>query len=167
MEERDENLRTEYAAVASYYGTVITFRFTTVGFFLAAAALIINSNMTIGTTFLLLVFSIGAWIIELRNRAIFRALLDRAIEIEYDWGFKDDNQFKPFFRRMIRISIWEEMRQKTGKDPCEKFAPDKVKVFIWEFCPPYKLITHSFGLDLIYGVVLLFALLKELELIFT
>ena len=167
METNFDNLRTEYSALANYYGTVITFRFTTVGFFLAAAALIINSHMTIGTAFLLFVFSIGAWIIELRNRAIFRALLDRAIEIEQEWGFKDDYQFKPFFRRMIRISIWEEIRQKTGKDPCEKFAPDKVKVFIWELCPPYKLITHSFGLDLIYGVVFLFSFVKVLKFIFT
>lgn len=156
-DQRADNLRTEYSALVAYYSSLITFRFTTVGFFLAAAALIVQV-LGKGTALLLLLLTVGAWVIELRNRAIFRALLDRAVQIEEDWQHQGRDQFSPLFRRMVRIGLSDELRASSPEIP--KFLPDKVKIFCWEWRPSENWVSHSFGLDLIYGAVLVFALAK-------
>lgn len=169
MKERPENLRTEYSALTSYYETVITFRFTTVGFFLAATGLIVQSGMTYDKTILLLVLTLGAWIVEIRNRTIFSAILDRATQIEEDWDFQGGDQFTPLFRRMIRIGLWKKIKKKKqkSKDPrpmISKFPWSKIKFFVLSLPCPEEVLTHSLWLDLIYGGVLLFTIRKTWQL---
>jgi hypothetical protein len=62
-------------ALSAYFGTVTTFRFTTASFFLAAVALVLRiEDLERHHYLLLLMLSLGAWIVELRNRSLSRNL---------------------------------------------------------------------------------------------
>jgi hypothetical protein len=64
--DRGEFLRTEYTVLSQYFGTVITFRFTTASFFLAAVALVLQiEDLEWHHYLLLLMLSLGIWIVEL------------------------------------------------------------------------------------------------------
>lgn len=162
--ERLENLRAEYAALTSYFTAVITFRFTIVGFFFAAAGLIIQAGLTRSTVVVLFLLGLGAWIVELRNRAIFAALLDRAVQIEGEWGYREALAFDSFFRRMFRIELQKRLAAEAGKTVERPFPPDEVRIFRWKARLPETVISHSVGLDVIYLGVLAFSLYKALRL---
>jgi len=99
--DRDEFLRTEYTALSQYFGTVITFRFTTASFFIAAVALVLGIEEPEQHHYLLLLLlSLGAWIVELRNRSLSENLVRRAYEIERGWANYQAGEL-PFFTHMI------------------------------------------------------------------
>ena len=148
-----DDIRTEYTALSTYFGTVINFRFTTLGFFLAAVGLIVSADvLTRAHALLLLIVASGAWIIELRNRSIFRELADRGIEIERKvWGYRGADIYKPLFSRMLKTKPCPPVRATEVKPPTSR-----TKLFFWEFNS--KLLSHTLGIDLIFLGVIAFAL---------
>ena len=84
-----ENLRAEYSALSAYFNTVVTFRFTTLGFYLAAVALICGGEApSRSRAFVLLVITVSLYLVELRNRTLYKNLSDRAMQIEREgWGY--------------------------------------------------------------------------------
>ncbi|MGB2754895.1 MAG: hypothetical protein WBD75_09190 [Phycisphaerae bacterium] len=81
-----ENMRAEYTSLCSYYAQVISFRFTLLGFFIAAVALVLTSeNVPFSRGLVLIGISVPVWFIEIRNRQIFHRLLRRGMEIEDKW----------------------------------------------------------------------------------
>lgn len=86
-----QDLRTEYAVIGSYITAMTGMRFQTVTIFLAAVGLIATSgSQSPRAGGLILVLSLGLWILDLRNRDVLRRLGDRGIEIEKnDWHYQD------------------------------------------------------------------------------
>src|SRR4030095_15276633 len=85
-----ENLRAEYSALSAYFNTVVTFRFTTLGFYLAAVALICSGETpSRSKAFVLLVITVSLYLVELRNRTLYKNVSDRAMQIEREyWGYR-------------------------------------------------------------------------------
>jgi hypothetical protein len=101
-EERElrQDRRTEYSALSSYFKTVVNFRFQTFAFYLAAVSLILSKWNSAWSTrreaFVLMVVTMSAYMIELRNRTLYNNLADRAIQIEHDvWGVCWRNHLLP------------------------------------------------------------------------
>lgn len=142
--DRGEFLRTEYKALVEYFGKIITFRFTTVSFFIAAVALVLGlakpETYQTHHYLLLLALSLGAWVVELRNRSLSRNLEQRAHQIERVWAQEGE---RPFFTHMIppHDSDW---------------YPDRAQM-LWFLLPPLRFITHTIGLDLIYLSVIAYS----------
>ncbi len=82
---KSENLRVKYNALEAYINTVVTFRFTTLGFYLAVVALILGGTPSFGKYLLLDFITIPLYIIELRNRFLKNDLGARAKLIENEW----------------------------------------------------------------------------------
>ena len=146
-----DDVRAEYAALSAYFGTVINFRFTTLGFFLAAVGLIVSADVpTRAHALLLLLVASGAWIVEMRNRSIFRELAERGIEIERQvWGYRGADAYKPLYSRMLKTMPSEPV---IGTEP----PASKTKLLVWEFSS--KHLTHTLGIDTIILGVIIFAL---------
>jgi hypothetical protein len=146
-----EDIRAEYAALSAYFGTVINFRFTTLGFFLAAVGLIVSADVpTRAHALLLLLVGSGAWIVEMRNRSLFRELAGRGIEIEREvWGYRSADAYKPFYSRMLKTKPPDD--DTTANPPASK-----TKLLIWEFGAKY--LSHTLGIDLIFLSVIVFAI---------
>ena len=146
-----EDIRTEYAALSAYFGTVINFRFTTLGFFLAAVGLIVSADVpTRAHALLLLLVASGAWIVEMRNRSLFRELAERGIEIERQvWGYRGADAYKPLYSRMLKTKPSSVIE---GTEP----PASKTKLLFWEFGA--KHLSHTLGIDLIFLGVIAFAI---------
>ncbi len=146
-----DDVRAEYAALSAYFGTVINFRFTTLGFFLAAVGLIVSADVpTRAHALLLLLVASGAWIVEMRNRSIFRELADRGIEIERQvWGYRGADAYKPLYSRMLKTKPSEPV---IATEP----PASKTKLLFWEFSS--KHLSHTLGIDMIFLGVIVFAL---------
>ena len=101
--EHHASVREEYSALTSYFGRVISFRFTTLGFFLTAVALVVRFGpASRATAILILGLGVGLWIVELRTRTIFRCLGNRGAEIELlEWRRRDTEQGAPLYCRMF------------------------------------------------------------------
>lgn len=84
-----EDVRAEYTALSSYATTVVTFRFTLLGFYLAATGLIIGGVLSKEKAALLLGLSVALWFMELRNRSLLANLAERGMQIEREhWGYR-------------------------------------------------------------------------------
>jgi hypothetical protein len=154
MEEQASWRRTEYEALAAYYGTVVTYRFTTASFFLAAVAIVLGlADPGDQHYWLLTALTVGIWIVEIRNRGIFAKLLDRAYELEGDWADHRGGDLPLFThltaRRAARLRSWAI--------PATSQRLDEVRA---SGLPPFRsnLVSHTLGLDLVYGSVLAFCL---------
>jgi hypothetical protein len=85
-----QDLRTEYSVLGSYITGMTGMRFQTVTIFLAGVGLLASSgNQSSRTGALILVVSVGLWILDLRNRDVLRRLGDRGIQIEEAWHYND------------------------------------------------------------------------------
>ena len=148
-----DDIRAEYAALSAYFGTVINFRFTTLGFFLATVGLIASADVpTRAHALLLLLVGSGAWIVEMRNRSIFRELADRGIEIERQvWGYRDADAYKPFYCRILKT------KPSNGNSEAKPPAT-RSKILFWEFEFGAKHLSHTLGIDLIFLGVIAFAI---------
>lgn len=157
-----ENLRTEYTALSSYYNTVVTFRFTTLGFFLASVGLIVNAPIKSchqGT--LLLLITIGLWIVELRNRSLFRCLANRAIQIERDcWGYKHfTNAYHPYYSRMFKDK--PDPEGDPTHSPTTRPRFEKTRIFGLSISHPVSgLFSHTIGIDIIYAGIVGYAIYR-------
>lgn len=160
-----DNLRTEYTALSSYFGTVITFRFTTLGLYLAAAGLILQAATLVSSEkgFLLLCVTLPIWIVELRNRTIFRDLVNRGMEIENVWNAGSEKAPKRFYQCMTRD------KNDVNKSSFVAGAPRPLvglRFFVWDIplskCKNKKVprvLSHTFGIDLLYLIMVLHGLI--------
>ena len=149
-----EDVRVEYTALTSYATTIVTFRFTLLGFYLAAAGLIIGSPPSRGKAALLLGLSVSLWLLELRNRSLLDNLSYRGMQIERKyWGYRGLMAYDPF--------ICHQNKKKPEDDhaAAEPPPPDYPKVWNWKLKIP---VSHTQGLDLTYLLIALYALVQIL-----
>lgn len=147
-EAKQQFLLAEYAALAEYYGKIITFRFTTAAFFVAAVALVLQAQERQANYVLLLAVSLGIWLVELRNRAIFHSLLRRAWRIER--AFLPDEL--PLFTHMAPLEAAKEL---PDIKPAQH--TDRTRVFLSERFP-LPIATHTVGFDILYLSVMAYAI---------
>ena len=100
----------------------------------------------------MMLFSIGMWVVEVRNRGIYYILGARAVQIERDhWGYKDKTAYHPLFQRMFRP---DDLASEHAPKP----TPDPVRL-LWFYIPKppqwvARLLSHTMGFDLVYlGII--------------
>ncbi len=151
--QRRHDLRTEYQAISSYFGTVVTFRFTLLGFYLAAVGVIYSRVVTIGyrrEKFILILLTFCTYLIELRNRSLYWNLACRGESIEAIWWGElpknggDDHICKPYFNHMMH--------------PVPKDFPK----FFGLTLRPLQ-IRHSTGINLLFMGIAAYAFRMELR----
>jgi len=132
-----ENLRVIYNSRLAYINTVVTYRFTTLGFFLAGVGLILGGGLSRNLFILLTLITLSLYAVELRNRFLKNRLEVEQKQIEKKWGYFQD-----------------------GTDDIK---PERTTIF--GFRLPYKKddyiklrITHSTALDVLYLSILFYAL---------
>ncbi len=145
-DDQAENLRVEYEAVCSNLNRLASFRFTLVGFYVAALGLIASGPPEQGRFALMLWISLCFWILELRNRGLHSNMAERGTQIEREhWGYRGPKAYEPF------ISHWN--RTKPNDDPGAGPPPkrDVVRLLFWDLRLP---VSHTLGLDLLFlGVI--------------
>ena len=144
-----EDVRTEYAALSSYATTVVRFRFTLLGFYLAAVGLIVASSLSKEKAALLLGLTVVLWLLELRNRSLLNNLAQRGMQIEREyWGYRGRRAYDPFFSHQNKVKPTDD--PEAGEPP----LPDYPKVWNWQV----KItVSHTQALDLTYLLVALYA----------
>ena len=155
--EKDHPLLVEYSVLAEYFGKVITFRFTTAAFFIAAIAFIISRSMPneMAEYVLLFAMSFGIWIVELRSRGIFDNILHRAWQIESHWANPCLGEL-PFF-----IHMTPDAAHKSGiiEIPETNRKWDRTRILIFKYFS-LRHISHTLGLDILYLSVMAYSLWK-------
>jgi hypothetical protein len=126
-----------YPALTSHMGTVVGFRFQTLGLFLVALGFIVGrSDRWVAA--LVLILAVGLWIVELKTRALLDALGAEGRRMERDLG---GGAF-------------------TAQDP-RALGPDAYRYVDvgagWRVPFPFQL-RHTLGLDLVYVGVMIWAL---------
>jgi hypothetical protein len=157
--ERRLDVRTEYAALASNFNYILTFRFTLLGLFLAALGLLIGPTRNPPAELYMLVFLItcAVYIIELRTRTLYQSLRERGAQIEYvHWGQSKEATLNGFFGR--QLTHLADFHAKDGPDAVKIQPPRYPSILSWNFPLSGKILNHSFGLDLIYLGVLVYCL---------
>jgi hypothetical protein len=148
-----DNLRAEYNALSAYFNTVVTFRFTTLGLYLAAVALLLGGNPLFDRYLILLVITFFVFLIEIRNQTLYKNLSERAMQIERDyWGYTKDRIYEPFYSHMM----------KTPPNGEAKPQADYPKIF---GKPAKYEISHTLALNLLYGFIFLYALIRMILLL--
>ena len=144
--QMSENLRTEYQALCSYFGNIITFRFMVLGFFLAAVGLIVSSEKVPTPGPILIAFAASIWLIDIRNRVLMYQLLQRVRKIENLWRAEAPTYFPIalghhyLWRNRVRIRFFWRKRYAGPRDILGKAG------------------THSGGIDLILALTVLYGL---------
>lgn len=150
-----DNVREEYKALIAYHNSVVTYRFTLLGFFAAAVAFIAKQGMGIPQALLLLFLTIGLYIVERRNRVLYTQMSKRAMEIEEKhWGFnrKDNNdRTVPLFCR-FRL---DELSQQVRNGLPDELKKELESMGRWSI--RRLTASHSVGLDIFYLSVMLYA----------
>lgn len=170
-----ENLRAEYAALIEFHNSIVTHRFTLLGFFLATVGLIAKSSTGPLEACLILVLTFALYTIERRNRVLYEVMSKRAMEIEQNyWGLNrgdDKDKRVPLFHRLRLQALPNELEQELknaseaelGKELMaelkeqlkEKKARKSWKLWRWRFFPK----SHTTGLDWVYIAVAGYAIL--------
>jgi hypothetical protein len=141
-----QNLRTEYTVLGSYISAMTGMRFQTVTIFLAAIGLIASSgNQSPRTGGLILVVSIGLWVLDLRNRDVLRRLGERGSQIEkHEWLNKTHaRRYNDEEAHDLRFGFF-----------LDHDAPARIRFLIWgPWTPPERLsrfVRHAVGIDLVF-----------------
>lgn len=139
------NLRAEYSVIGSYVTAMTGMRFQTVAIYLAALGLIVGRGTPPWPTLLLIVVvSVGLWILDLRNREILRRLGDRGKDIEQRfWRYPEGSQTGFFLDREVRANLRIMTRE-------------IVPTSTWL---PLRFISHAFAIDLVFLGVIAYAIL--------
>lgn len=134
----DENIRTEYTALCANLNQLASFRFTLVGFYIAALGLIVSGNPGTESYSLMLWISFCFWILELRNRQLHANMAERGRQIETYWGSTGE----------AFLSHWsgKKLSEETGIS----FLFFKVRLPV----------SHSLGLDLLFLGVIVYSLIQ-------
>jgi hypothetical protein len=150
----EKNIRTEYEAICANLNQLASFRFTLIGFYVAAIGLISSASPGRDKFIMMLWISMCFWILELRNRGLHTNMSDRGMQIERDyWGYKGKRAYEPF------ISHWRKEKPVNDPEAAEpsKLNKDSVKLFVWNAKLP-SLASHSLGLDLLFSGVIIYSI---------
>ncbi|HWB21526.1 MAG TPA: hypothetical protein VG652_01410 [Gaiellaceae bacterium] len=123
---------TAYDNLCAYNRSIVSFRFQTLGFFLAAVGLIAGHG-TRSLSVLLLGLALGLWGVELRNRTLLDELGARGRELEDELGHPG------YFH-----AVYDKHSRPT--------------VFFGTRLPARPRLTHTLALDVIYAAVVVYAL---------
>ena len=156
LDPQDEaNLRTEYSAICANLNQLASFRFTLVGFYVAAIGLIFSADTGTDKFFLLLWISLCFWILELRNRGLHSNMTARGAQIERDyWGYKGKRAYEPF------ISRWSRIEPRGDKNAGEPPARDEVRFLFFDVRLP---VSHTLGLDLLFLGVMIYSVIRMIS----
>jgi hypothetical protein len=148
----EANLRTEYSAICSNLNQLASFRFTLVGFYVAAIGLIASGGLGNDKFILLLWISLCFWILELRNRGLHSNMAERGAQIEREyWGYRGKRAYEPF------ISHWSRKEPQDDKNAGNPPARDKVSVLSFDLRLP---VSHTAGLDLLFVGVIVYSVIR-------
>jgi hypothetical protein len=155
---KEDNVRTEYEAICANLNQLASFRFTLIGFYVAAMGFMSSASAGRDKFILMLWIIICFWILELRNRGLHTNMSDRGMQIERDhWGYRGKRAYEPF------ISHWR--KEKPVDDPeadePSELNKDSVKLFVWEARLP-SLVSHSLGLDLLFSGAIIYSVVRLL-----
>lgn len=155
-----EDVRTEYQAVAQYMNNLVTFRFTALGFYLAAIGFIAGKDTNASAAALLIGITVAVWIIDLRNRALIASVSGRGVQIEREeWGLRGTRTYDGFFSRMVKTIPTDDPHapKRPGVDTVEVLGltfPIKI--------PGIKrrvgVVSYTLALNLLYLSVVAFAI---------
>ncbi|MGA2504418.1 MAG: hypothetical protein ABSG01_10045 [Anaerolineales bacterium] len=147
-----DNLRAKYNALLAYINAVVTFRFTTLGFFLAATALILGVKPSFEKYSILFLITFSLYIIELRNRFLKNELAAMSRQIEKKWGYivnkKPDYELDP-------TTIFGIVINKGDISENDKLEYNFGKWLGFKF-------THSLALDILYILILIYAFINTI-----
>jgi hypothetical protein len=154
----DNYIDTEYKAICANLNQLASFRFTLIGFYVAAIGLIVAANPGKDKFALMLWISLCFWILELRNRGLHTNMSERGMQIEREyWGYNNKRVYEPF------ISHWSKkppaLDSKTHDVP--EPANEIVKFFFWKI-PLSDRISHSLGLDFLFLGVIVYSVIQLL-----
>jgi hypothetical protein len=156
IDTQDEaNLRTEYSAICANLNQLASFRFTLVGFYVAAIGLISSGSLGSDKFILLLWVSLCFWILELRNRSLHSNMAERGAQIEREyWGYQGKRAYEPF------ISHWSRTKPLDDKNAGNPPARDRVKILFFNVKLP---VSHTLGLDLLFIGVMVYSAIRILN----
>lgn len=148
---KPENLRAEYGVLASYITAMTGMRFQTIAIYLAAIGLIVSAGTPSSlSALLILVVSLGLWVLDLRNRDVLHRLGERGQMIERIWGH--------------RVELSSTDRKELPKEGGAGFfldsvVPPRIRLLTLDArnipkpISPWAL-THAFGIDVVFlGVI--------------
>jgi hypothetical protein len=148
----EENLRTEYSALCANINQLASFRFTLIGFYVAAIGLISSGGSGVDKFLMLLWISLCFWILELRNRALLSNMAERGTQIEREyWGYRGKQAYEPF------ISHWSKIRPAEDKNAGSPPPREVVSVLFFNVRLP---VSHTLGLDLLFMGVMVYAAVR-------
>ena len=127
-----------YPALTSHMGTVVGFRFQTLGLFLVALGFIVSRNDR-WVAALVLILALGLWIVELRTRALLDALGEEGRRMERVLG---GGAFTAQYPGTLGPDAYRYVEVGPG----------------WRVRLPFR-ARHTLGLDLVYVGVMIWALL--------
>lgn len=160
IEISKEELLTEYLALSNFFNTLITFRLTLLGFYIAAVGLIVSGNwpIPIPISMLAIVITVALYLFELRTRILFHHIAKRAISIEMvDWDLKNYQDELPFFSRLFPQFI----KPYIVNSKFDYYStPIKILGFITF---RWKYLRHSLALDMLYLGMLIFFIISILS----
>ncbi|MFH1891863.1 MAG: hypothetical protein ABIK83_04185 [Candidatus Zixiibacteriota bacterium] len=146
------DVRTEYTALTSFHTSVVTYRFTLLGFFIASVGIMAGGKISLDKAFLLLGVTVAMYIIELRNRVLYYELTQRAMQIErQNWGYKGDEAYKPFFCYLAKV------KPSSADDPEAKEPPQFNHPKVWDWVVHLP-ASHTKGLDVLYAVIAIYSI---------
>jgi hypothetical protein len=152
----EKNIETEYKAICANLNQLGSFRFTLIGFYVAAMGLIASANPGKDRFALMLWTSLCFWILELRNRGLHTNMSERGMQIEREyWGYKGKRAYEPF------ICHWSKERPADDSEAYKILKPgkDSVKFLFWKITLP-EFISHSLGLDLLFLGVMVYSIVR-------
>lgn len=157
-----DDVRTEYTALVNFHNSVVTYRFTLVGFYLATIGLIVGKEVKFLEACLIIGITVAMYMMELRNRTLYMQMGERAMYIERRyWGLnraQENDTGLPLFSTMRQNDLPEDIKSTLTK---EQIARHKEKPKFWRsFDIPVLQASHSKGLDLLYLVVASYAILR-------
>jgi hypothetical protein len=126
-----------YPALTSHMGTVVGFRFQTLGLFLVALGFIVTRNDRSVAT-LVLILAAGLWMVELKTRALLDALGEEGRSMERDLG---GGAFTAQYPDTLGPDAYRHVEVGAG----------------WRVRLPFR-VRHTLGLDLVYIGVMVWAL---------
>lgn len=158
--QEPDDVRSEYAAVVDYHGSLVNSRFTIAGLYVAAVGFIASAILAEDSTwvarvagaFLACWLTICLWILELRSRALYVNLAQRGIDIEHhNFRLVGSSWYAGFFSRQYKKPPAEEVDKENVPS---KPGLDRPKI-AWMKAPVSErlsgFISHSWGFDLLYA----------------